>query len=332
VGDTVEGRQILFVLDSSVYPYVYAPAPGTVQYVPFSAGNLVHAGDVLAVVDSDKWLDLDVGNNTIALTYAVNDIAELKSRQANRSNAVKLPRTAKNDLFFGVPSEPNSLTRSPYGYTDCRLFEDGIELFGKGAKLKLIETNSKEHVVSFYGSIFDLFFELRNTKLRDLTELGDIMWDYSNIELTNDTAPLHYGYAFPLMEWYIEDNPAIFNNILEGGWIVKANRLYPVISYKKLCETMLAHFGYTLELPDKVLNDERYKRAAIPFSRMEISDEGKEDAMKGNATGSISESYGSSYDYYVNMNNKTYNFNNNPASGVTSPNFTNQLKIILLMN
>lgn len=57
-----------------------------------------------------EWVSADVGDATIALTYEANNLAELKSREVNRSNRIKLPRTPVNDRLFGMPTEPLSVT------------------------------------------------------------------------------------------------------------------------------------------------------------------------------------------------------------------------------
>ncbi|MDR1198817.1 MAG: acetyl-CoA carboxylase biotin carboxyl carrier protein subunit [Prevotellaceae bacterium] len=311
-GETVPSGRLLFrihtVQDSTLI--MGAPAAGVVKQVNVTVGSTVTKGMTLAVIENtniaNDWREADIGKDTIALTYAVNNIAELKSRQANRSNSVKLPRTHSNDLIFGVPSEPSSLTQNPYRYMDCRLFDDGVELFGMGAKIKLTETNSKEHVVCLYGSIFDLFKEMQNTSLRDLGDvLGGATWNRTII-LSHMSNSYRYYIEYPLMEWYIEDNPAIFQ---EGdNWIVKLQRLFPAVSFRELLTRVAQRFGYTLELPQRILNDDRYRNAYIPFSRMEISDEAAQAAKAGKAWGAQQDIQGNNYDLdYYNFTNRSGN-------------------------
>ncbi|MDR2065475.1 MAG: biotin/lipoyl-binding protein [Prevotellaceae bacterium] len=293
---------------------IFSPLAGRIKSVNVKSGDSVLEGDLLAIIDgieNYEFQQADTGNDTIALTYAVNDIAELKSRQANRSNAVKLPRTPRNDLVFGLPSEPNSLTTNPYRYMDVRVFDDGVELFGKGAKLKLTETNHKEHVVSFYGSIFDLFAELRSKTLRDFTFLGDIQWTLNSVAASHFYGDNLANIVFPVMEWYIEDNSPFFQE--DDWWIMKSDRLYPAVKFSYLCTKILEYFGYTLELPQEILDDERYKNAVIPFARMEVSDERKNFAIQGKAWGDTV-SYNDAYQHFYPLKYKTDRFASTPSS------------------
>ncbi|MDR1348573.1 MAG: acetyl-CoA carboxylase biotin carboxyl carrier protein subunit [Prevotellaceae bacterium] len=305
-GETVPAGRLLFRIHTVQGSTLImgAPAAGVVRQVNVAVGSTVTKNMTLAVIENtniaNDWREADIGRDTIALTYAVNNIAELKSRQANRSNSVKLPRTHGNDLIFGVPSEPSSLTKSPYRYMDCRLFDDGVELFGKGAKIKLTETNHKEHVVCLYGSIFDLFKEMQNTSLRDL-DLYIFNWNFNNIISSNQSEAIN-NIVFPLMEWYIEDNPAIFQ---EGDkWIVRAQRIFPAISFRDTLRGVVQRFGYTLELPQRIVNDPRYRNAVIPFSRMESSDASEQKAKAGKAWGAQQDIQGSG------SNLVFYNFTN----------------------
>ena len=251
---------------------------------------------------SANWQEADISSkDVIALTYHANDIAELKSRQVDRSNNVKLPRTSNNDLIFGVSTEPNSLTDKPYRYLDCRLFDDGVELFGRGAKLKLVESNTKEHVVGIYGGMVDLFSILRSTPLREL-DLGDCDWNLQSIVTANNSPTLPF-ISYPIMEWYIDGDPAFINENK-----ILAHRLYPAVNFKMLCDRILKDLGYELKLPDRILNDERYNSAVIPFGRMQISDAESEAAKKGKASG-VEQSFN------FTPNNETFPYQFNNSSG-----------------
>jgi hypothetical protein len=291
VGDVVTPGKTLFVFEAmKMENRILSTSAGKVTQLNVSAGSTVTDSEILAVIEgSNDWQDMDIGDDVIALTYSVNDIAELKSRNANRSNSVKLPRSHKNDLIFGVPFDPNSSTRSPYRYIDCRVFEDGVELFGKGAKLKLMETNTKEHAVAFYGSLFDLFAEMKNKPIKELN-LGFSNWDSMTIAYSNGSSnPFYINelIAFPIIEWYIENDPPFSRLLPITPIIVQSNRIYPAISFKKLLERILQDFGYTLELPERIANDSRYTDAVIPFATMQISEATKETARAGKAWGDV---------------------------------------------
>jgi hypothetical protein len=67
------------------------------------------------------WRELDLGNDTFAWTYQVNDIADLVSRNASYSQALKLPRTAKNAEIFDFANCFDAVTNNPDIRHNCRV-------------------------------------------------------------------------------------------------------------------------------------------------------------------------------------------------------------------
>lgn len=269
--------------------------------------------------DSPTWRQADTGNDTIAITYQANNIAELKSRQANRSNTITLPRTANNDRIFGLPGEPSSRSRSPYHYLDARLYHNGVELFGAGSKLRVIEANSDGYKVAIYASLFDLFAQLKDRKLREMS-LGCVAWDTpaiakglaSSVILTDeDGEPLYDSngkfeavpadyVSFPLVDWDANDpslsfalNEALLNqpDPEEGEEptysyglntvTIRSQYILPAVKFSWLCEQVLKEHKYTLKLPAELATDLRYQNAVVPLTRMQPSRHDRKAAIDG---------------------------------------------------
>lgn len=243
----------------------------------------------------DCWEEVELGTATVALTYQANDLAELKSREVNRSNRIKLPRTAKNDQLFGIPSEPLSATVAPYRYFDCRLYDDGVELFGKGAKLQLMDTTDTTYEVCIKGSLFDFFENIKNLSLRDLdvtaynaahsNEQGVLdpakridytPWTVAAVANTSEDNAV----VFPLIDWDTANNASLVfsqpnlpnSEIGEEGNSeslrihIESQYIFPAVKLSALVDAICLAQGYTLRLPEDVINDpeKKYKQAVVP--------------------------------------------------------------------
>ncbi len=248
----------------------------------------------------DCWEDVDLGTATVALTYQANDLAELKSREVNRSNRIKLPRTARNNRLFGLPSDPLSATVAPYRYFDCRLYDNGVELFGAGAKLQLMDTTGTSYEVCIKGSMFDFFDKIKDLSLRDLDTATYLLKTGINLKYTswnvNEVAntDISKDIVFPLMDWDTANNanltytqPGLPSNMfgdeetdspIEGDARIhiEAKYIFPAVKLHRLVEAICKVQGYELELPINVDNpddpDCLYRRAVVPVSSLALSD------------------------------------------------------------
>ena len=67
---------------------------------------------ILYINKGGEWMTVDLGNNKPAMNYQTNDIADLKSRQYDYSQALKIPMTKRNCWFFRKNMlEINSIVR-----------------------------------------------------------------------------------------------------------------------------------------------------------------------------------------------------------------------------
>lgn len=117
------------------------------------------------------WHNLDlIPGEEPAMTYQVNDIAELKDRQADYSRQMKLPKTSTNlsilerlDIF-----EANALT--PYRTIECRLYSNGFTLAGKGSLFVIDRVGEyiEGQIISGNAGLFSL---MQNSLMED-ADLG----------------------------------------------------------------------------------------------------------------------------------------------------------------
>jgi hypothetical protein len=83
------------------------------------------------LIINDQTVDLS-DDSVIALTFQVNDLADLKDRQSTFTNSIKLPPTFNNRRVFGFP-ETGAITQDqPYKYQKVKVIQNGIETVPNG--------------------------------------------------------------------------------------------------------------------------------------------------------------------------------------------------------
>lgn len=92
---------------------------------------------ILYINKGGEWMTVDLGNNKPAMNYQTNDIADLKSRQYDYSQALKFPMTKRNCWLFEGVDNIDVSTYFPYIKHECRLFSNGFVVAGVGSYLIL---------------------------------------------------------------------------------------------------------------------------------------------------------------------------------------------------
>lgn len=106
---------------------------------------------------NEKEVDLSP-DTVIALTFQINDLAELKDRQANFSNQFKIPKTKRNRLILGNADMVQSPTNKPYRKLPVRLFKDGLEVVTSG--YAIIQSSDTFYNVTVYSGNTAFFDDL----------------------------------------------------------------------------------------------------------------------------------------------------------------------------
>lgn len=150
-------------------------------------------------------------DSPIALTFQINNLAEVKNQQGNTSNQFKLPLTQRNRKILGFPDDIPFTSGLPYDNYQAKIIQDGLEIIPYGiAVLNGIEQDFA-NVTVLSGNVD--FFDALDGKMYDM---GDSTSQWTN-----------YGQNRP---WEIYDHRWILDEIIasqrkEDGWI------WPVIDY-----------------------------------------------------------------------------------------------------
>lgn len=159
---------------------------------------------------NDQPVDLS-DDSPIALTFQINNLAEVKNQQGNTSNQFKLPLTQRNRQILGFPDDVAFTTALPYSYYDARIIQDGLEIVPYGiAQLNTIEQNTASITV-LSGNVD--FFDAIEGKMYDM---GD------------STTPYGINKPFDTYQhkWTVEN--AAKSQVKTDGWI------WPVVDYGNL--------------------------------------------------------------------------------------------------
>ncbi len=155
---------------------------------------------------------VDLTDDTpIALTFQINNLAEVKNQQGNTSNQFKLPLTQRNRTILGFADEVAFCGDEPYQQLTARLIQDGIEIIPYGiAEINSIEQDTA-NVTVLSGNVD--FFDAIDAKIYDM---GD------STTITGATLP----FAPYNHEWTL--NNVVASQAKTDGWI------WPVVDYGKI--------------------------------------------------------------------------------------------------
>lgn len=117
-------------------------------------------------IDGKVW-SLDLLLDAPAMNYQINNLAELKDRNASYSQRISLPRTAHNEQAFQFSFVVGSGSGVPYMKFPCQLFYEGALISPAGAVLNIVDVSDTSIGVQILGATVDLFDTLNNTDAKD---------------------------------------------------------------------------------------------------------------------------------------------------------------------
>lgn len=131
--------------------------------------------DQLQLFINDQLVDLS-NDSPIALTFQINNLAEVQNQQGNTSNQFKLPLTQRNRQILGFPDDIAFTTNLPYGQYHAKIVQDGLEIIPYGiAELQGINQDSA-NITVLSGNVD--FFDAIGGKLYDMGDSTSIWTNY----------------------------------------------------------------------------------------------------------------------------------------------------------
>jgi hypothetical protein len=184
---------------------------------------------------NDQLVDLS-DDSPIALTFQINNLAEVQNQQGNTSNQFNLPLTQRNRIILGFPDDVAFCTNLPYQKYEAKIVQDGMEIVPYGI-CELSGINQDTASVTILSGNVD-FFDAIGGKLSDMGDSTsiwsnygqDLVWQkYDHIwDLTNAAGSQQKtdGWIYPVIDYglFTEDftQPIDVHNLRPGFFIKTA--------------------------------------------------------------------------------------------------------------
>jgi len=202
--------------------------------------------DQLQLYINDQLVDLS-DDSPIALTFQINNLADVKNQQGNTSNQFKLPLTQRNRQILGFPDDLAFATSLPYQKYQAKLIQDGLEIIPYGiGELNGIDQNTAS-ITILSGNVD--FFDAIDGKLYDMGDSTSLWSNYGqnlvwkpydhtwSLDNVADSQDHTEGWIWPVVDYGAID-PVIFSNPID----VRYQR--PGFFIKTAIDLLLKSAGY----------------------------------------------------------------------------------------
>ena len=201
-------------------------------------------------IDGKVW-SLDLPLDAPAMNYQINNLAELKDRNASYSQRISLPRTTHNEQAFQFSFVVGSGSGVPYMKFPCQLFYEGALISPAGAVLSIVDVSDTSIGVQILGATVDLFDTLNNTDAKDP---GDGMfllkWYTDTMGQTERylSGPEEVKVLYFWLYATLQKNPNFPPFAMEAiRQVSELDKFYPHLNWYDLVTWIFGRAGYSLE-------------------------------------------------------------------------------------
>lgn len=193
----------------------------------------------------DNLLDL-YPKTVLAVTVQKIEIADLRGRNVNYSNAINAPWTENNARMFGYAYDEQSDTSIPYTQQNCRIIQNGVTL--PLTICIIVKSEKKDFNLTFYEDIFDFFQSVNDQSITDVVPITNSSWEAGGIDTarTNTT-----GIISAILNWG------------KSGAIFQLNYFLPCFHYHTFVTGILNSTG--LVASGSILTNDDYLDLVIPY-------------------------------------------------------------------
>lgn len=200
--------------------------------------------------DGEVW-SLDLPLDAPAMNYQINNLAELKDRNASYSQRISLPRTAHNEQAFQFSSVIGSGSYVPYRRFPCQLFYEGALLSPAGAVLSIVDVSDESIGIQIVGATADLFDTLNNIDAKDPGDGMFLLKWYTDTMGQSERYLSGPGESKVLYFWLyatLQKNPNMPPISMEAiGQVRELDKFYPHLNWYDLITWIFDREGYSLE-------------------------------------------------------------------------------------
>lgn len=196
------------------------------------------------------YADLDLGDEVPAMTYQINQLNELKDRNASYSQSIDLPKTRNNLRILGFPDCYNVVSPAAYDPQPCELELDGAIISPPGAMLYILSVGEEPGGVistQIKADTFDLFSKLGEV---DTENMNDEQWasTWDPHTIVSDNADADSPRIWPLVctiQGAKSFSPA--QNSAGTALSIPILQTVPAYNFLQFITELLASFGYSIE-------------------------------------------------------------------------------------
>lgn len=219
-------------------------------------------------IDGEVW-SLDLPLDAPAMNYQINNLAELKDRNASYSQRISLPRTTHNEQAFQFSFVVGSGSYVPYMKFPCQLFYEGALISPTGAVLNIVDVSDTSIGVQILGAIADLFDTLNNTDAKDpgtgmflLKWYTDTMGQSERYLSGPEKTNVLYFWLYATLQKNPNVPPISTEAIQE---VRELDKFYPHLNWYDLVTWIFDRAGYSLETDvDSVDRSEMFLPCTYP--------------------------------------------------------------------
>jgi len=205
-----------------------------------------------------------MGEIDIALTFSVEDIADITKRRGSFSKTITLPNTPTNRACFGHAYNIQSFVGGfqPNKKIRAAMWEDGVQVFS--GVLQLISMSKIRGDVTYEVGLFSddvsLFKSIEGNLLATTVGVSGMNHTLTSAHVSATwTASGASGYVYGLVDSYG------YTDVVTQGWFaVPFYKMTPSIYVKKMVDLIFAQAGY--RYTSEFFNSERFGKLVIPYA------------------------------------------------------------------
>lgn len=203
-----------------------------------------------------KGEDLDLYEDKgLKYTIQVNDIGEIKDRQASYTNSYEVPKTPKNIRLLGGLALPSDTSVTPYTQDKCQVKIEGFDFIVKGwLNVKDTDDNFKIYI---YSGIIEFFKAIENKTLgKDL--------DLTEIDHTKTLAAVVGSFSNNAYRYLITDYNGL-THFGDTGDKINIDYLVPSVNVRYLWDKVHSKYGFTFT--GEIFNSSKFNNLWITYPK-----------------------------------------------------------------
>jgi hypothetical protein len=206
-------------------------------------------------------------DSPVALTFQINNLAEVKNQQGNTSNQFKLPLTQRNRQILGFPDDVAFTTGLPYDNYQAKIVQDGLEIVPAGLAVLNSVDNDTAAITVLSGNVD--FFDALDAKMYDMgdgtTAIGKQkafeqymhIWNVANVVSSQKNTN---GWIWPVVDYGLipadfKADPQIDVRYMRPGFFLKT----AIDMFVKLA-------GYQVNPDSFLLKQPMYEKLMVQFA------------------------------------------------------------------